>query len=452
MRQVKEGIVIEGVQTRTRQSATLQLGERVRQLRVAAGLTQTDLAGDRFSKEYISQIERGKTRPTQDTIDWLATRLSVDAGYLANGVETADLARAEALLAQGEALISASKHEEAAALLEGATQTVAATGLTELTMRRQMAHAWALMEGDEVRKAVDLLVDMQTWPSFIDLADHSRAEFLFRLGVGRVKLGSTHVALSLLTEAHKLAGELIGEETLVARILSWRSVCLQRLNDVDLAREDAEHALELSERSGDPRLVANALFQASLTAWREGRYAAARRYAERAGATYEELEDQVQLGKILNNLGGVSFETRDFDKALAYFKRAYACQLDAGRDDQAALVICSIASTHLELGDPVKAEEQARLALATFGDTEVLDHEIGETHYYLGQALMAQSRLDDAAEAFAESERVLERVGAASVLARTILAQGDLASVRGDETSAARLYRHSAELLQDIHF
>ena len=65
---------------------TTQLGERLRQLRVAAGLTQTDVAGDRFSKEYISQIERGKTRPTPDTIEWLAGRLGVDGGYLASGV------------------------------------------------------------------------------------------------------------------------------------------------------------------------------------------------------------------------------------------------------------------------------------------------------------------------------------------------------------------------------
>ena len=38
------------------------LGERLRQLRVAAGLTQTDLAGARFSKEYISQIEHEKLK------------------------------------------------------------------------------------------------------------------------------------------------------------------------------------------------------------------------------------------------------------------------------------------------------------------------------------------------------------------------------------------------------
>ena len=70
--------------TTTRAPRAPRLGERLRQLRVAAGLTQTGLAGDRFSKEYISQIERGKTRPTAETVEWLALRLGVDAGFLAN--------------------------------------------------------------------------------------------------------------------------------------------------------------------------------------------------------------------------------------------------------------------------------------------------------------------------------------------------------------------------------
>ena len=56
-------------------AAGSRLGDRVRALRVSAGLTQTELAGDRFSKEYISQIERGKTRPTAETIVWLSERL-----------------------------------------------------------------------------------------------------------------------------------------------------------------------------------------------------------------------------------------------------------------------------------------------------------------------------------------------------------------------------------------
>src|SRR5207247_7364919 len=88
-----------------------RLGERLRQLRVAAGLTQTDLAGDRFSKEYVSQIERGKTRPTRETIEWLAVKLGVDAAFLEKGVSADERSRAEAMLARAEALTNAHHYD-----------------------------------------------------------------------------------------------------------------------------------------------------------------------------------------------------------------------------------------------------------------------------------------------------------------------------------------------------
>src|SRR3954447_4709001 len=104
-----------------------RLGERLRQLRVAAGLTQTELAGDRFSKEYVSQIERGKTRPTRDTIGWLAERLGVDPAYLANGVSADERGRVDSSLARGEALIEARRNLEAIEEFEGIRSAVLAT-------------------------------------------------------------------------------------------------------------------------------------------------------------------------------------------------------------------------------------------------------------------------------------------------------------------------------------
>src|SRR3954465_4569265 len=141
-----------------------RLGERVRQLRVAAGQTQTDLAGNRFSKEYISQIERGKTRPTQDTIDWLAARLKTDAGYLEHGVETVQLARAEAMLSQAEALAASKRHDEAAEAFASAQSVVAATGLSELEFRRVTGEAWSRLESGDVRRAVGMLVEAEALP------------------------------------------------------------------------------------------------------------------------------------------------------------------------------------------------------------------------------------------------------------------------------------------------
>src|SRR6188508_2265721 len=120
-----------------------RLGERLRQLRVSAGLTQSELAGDRFSKEYVSQIERGKTRPTGETIAWLASRLNTDAGYLAHGVSTDERGRVEATLTRAEALVEAHRYEEAVAEFDKVRPSVAATGAKELEARLLSGEAWA---------------------------------------------------------------------------------------------------------------------------------------------------------------------------------------------------------------------------------------------------------------------------------------------------------------------
>src|SRR5215468_4727198 len=118
--------------TRRSSASGNRLGERVRQLRVAAGLTQTDLAGDRFSKEYVSQIERGKTRPTRETIEWLAVKLGVDPGFLSSGISADQRGRMETALARAEALTEAHEFEQAIDEFEDARTAVMGTGSREL--------------------------------------------------------------------------------------------------------------------------------------------------------------------------------------------------------------------------------------------------------------------------------------------------------------------------------
>src|SRR5881394_1369561 len=137
--------------------AGLRLGERLRQLRVAAGMTQTDLAGDRFSKEYVSQIERGKTRPTRETIEWIAARLGVDPGFLANGVATDERGRLEGALARAEALIEALKNDEAAAEYESLVGAARATGVPELTVRALLGSGRTQMRLGALRPAYEQL-------------------------------------------------------------------------------------------------------------------------------------------------------------------------------------------------------------------------------------------------------------------------------------------------------
>ncbi|MSY59127.1 MAG: helix-turn-helix domain-containing protein [Actinobacteria bacterium] len=107
----------------------LRLGERVRQLRVSSNLTQSELAGDRFSKEYISQIERGKTRPTNETVAWLAARLGVELEFLQSGVSSEERDRAEAIIARAEAHISRREYGQAIGAFREAAASVAGFAL-----------------------------------------------------------------------------------------------------------------------------------------------------------------------------------------------------------------------------------------------------------------------------------------------------------------------------------
>src|SRR5438034_11672750 len=161
------------------QPAGSRLGERLRQLRVAAGLTQSDLAGERFSKEYVSQIERGKTRPTRETVEWLAARLGVDPGFLANGVATDERGRLEGALSRAEAMIEALENDEAAAEYETLVPAARATGVPELEVRALVGAGRTQMRLGALKPALDLLNEARAIVEGASFSDIERAEVFY---------------------------------------------------------------------------------------------------------------------------------------------------------------------------------------------------------------------------------------------------------------------------------
>ena len=434
-------------------SAAVRLGERVRQLRVSAGLTQTDLAGDRFSKEYVSQIERGKTRPTPETIEWLAQRLAVDPGFLQSGVSTDARSRVEATLARAEALNENDRYEEAIAEFAEARATVAATGSPELEVRALVGEAHARRNAHGVREAIELLDrarELAEGPTFSDV---DRAEVLCGLGVCRYKLSSVATAMALFNEALALAERSgLPCDRLRAEILHWRSRGYRRQRDLEAAREDVERALELAEGLNDRRAMGHLYFQASIVSERNGHWVLARSYAEKAKAQYEEVADQANVGRLLNNLGGLNFLLGKTNEAVTFLKDAFRVALDLGSDPDAAQAVSSLAQVHLRTGELTLAEEQARHALELMDGQVVYLDEIGNAQIVLGRSLLEQGRLDEAEDAFAAADRAFAQLSSRSHRAAAWVAQGDLAARRGDSDTAARLYRHAAEALQDLSF
>jgi tetratricopeptide (TPR) repeat protein len=434
----------------TPQRAHSGLGTRLRQLRVAAGLTQSELAGERVSKEYVSQIERGKTRPTKHTLAWIAERLSVDVSYLETGQTWDEYAEVEAAVVRAEAAIEGQQYDEALAALEGLHFSPEAQ---ELEFRALLSESWARMAHGELRPALDLLVHARELSEQPGFSDVERADVFYRMGVCRYKLTSINTAQTLLSEALELADRSgVPCDRLRSHILEWRSRCARRQRDFEAAREDIERALELAERIDDSLTVAHVTFQASLVAERDGQWLRARALAERAKELYEAHGDRQNVGRMLNNLGGLNYLLGKSDDAISYLKRAFSVALEIGSEPDAAQAVSSLAQVHLGAGEWRLAEEQARHALELLeGRPDFLD-EVGNAQIVLGRALLEQDRLDEAEHAFAEAELSLSQLSSASHRAVAWTAQGDLASRRGDDSAAAALYRRAAEALQDVRF
>lgn len=59
-----------------------RVGSRLRHLRLAAGFTQAELAGKRFSHAYVSVLEAGRREPSRVAVEYFAERLGVSVEEL----------------------------------------------------------------------------------------------------------------------------------------------------------------------------------------------------------------------------------------------------------------------------------------------------------------------------------------------------------------------------------
>jgi tetratricopeptide (TPR) repeat protein len=391
-------------------------------------------------------------RPNEAALEWLADRLEVPRRFLETGISSAEHERLGGLISRAEAAIAALEFEDAIASLE----RVEESGLElqpDLRLRALLAESSASSGLGQIDQALVLLEAARNLVEADAFTDADRANVLFHIGQCRYRLASVPTATALFTEALELMRHSDAvDDRLRSRILRWRSRCYRRQSDWEAARSDVEAALELSERLGDGEALAHGYFQASIIAERNGQWVLARSYAEQAKALYEEHEDRLNVGRLLNNLGGLTFLLGDPEQAVELLKEAFAVALEVGSKPDAAQAVSSLAQVHLREGRPEQAEEQARLALSLLEERVDFLDEQGNAQLVLGRALLEQDKLEESEQALAASESAFEQLSSRSHRAAAWTAQAELSLRRGDRDTALKLYRRAAEGLQDFSF
>lgn len=331
------------------------VGLRIRSLRQQRGLTQAQLAGQEFSKGFISLVETGRTRMSLRAAEILAGRLSVGVTELFT-TPSGEL-QADVEITRAEALLNAGHGDEALTVARGLERR--ATGLMRARALRVGARAVLNAQPREAIKSLDEAVRIFRAAGARDMAVRA----LFDLARAHAFLEARGEALNLALQCEQLlaSGELV-DRSFELQLLTFLAGVLIDVGDVEAADLRAERARALAEDIGDPRSTGNLYYGLAVTREQQGDLEAALQFARRSLAEYERLEDQAAIGSCWNTIGWIYVKRTQFTRASDALARADGVA-EKNRDERlAATILQTRAELALARGN---LEEALRLARAS---------------------------------------------------------------------------------------
>lgn len=374
-----------------------RVGMRLREARKRAGLTQQRLAEGRYTKAYVSALEKGHAKPSMAALNFFCERLGMSpADFLGDHQARWGRVDADLLLAMGQ-------WQEAA----DAYQSLLATGLEQS------------LRAEALRGLAEALCRLERGAEAIAPATEASDAFM-KLRRRR----DAALATYWLANAQHLSENTAEARALLSSLLA------------DLRATD----------EADPDLRLRALMALSAIAAADEQHRAALDYLEEARTTAADLDDW-RRGVFLSLLAYSYTETGDLEAAISTGVQSLALFRATEAQREAAKLENDLALAYLRVGNTSRAWEfakQARSRPAAVGDRHSLA-QIADT-----EAQIALSE-GDTARALELSDEALGHAEAthnhrAMVSALLTGARAHVAA--GEPNAAAAIYERTAELVR----
>jgi len=298
-----------------------RIGHRIREARHRAGLTQQQLAGDRYTKAYVSALETGIARPSMVALNHIAGRLNLPPSHFIDEAHPA---------------------------------------WSRLEVDMQLA-------AGEWQAAVDgyraLLEDSPDESSRADLL-RGLAEALARLDRGKETIAAATEAARLYGQASRVA------DAALARY--WLAYGLYQSDNEPDARTLLTALLE-EVRAGlnvEPDFEMRLLTSLAAVESRAGQAPRALSYLEEARGQAADLDDRRRAAFLFNLAIGYR-EVGDFEAAIRAGTQGMALYRAAGAIFESARIENDLALAYLATGQVERARElasDARMQIETTGD------------------------------------------------------------------------------------
>jgi tetratricopeptide (TPR) repeat protein len=378
----------------------------VEQARREAGLTLAQVAGDKLSRTAIHLIEKGRTRPSMETLHQIARQTRKPIEFFLTPDSPPALTERQAQLRE----------------------------LERLTAVRDLHKV--------VEMAIPLLAE--TWSAEDGAVIH------FCVGQAYCRLVRPAEALPHLMLARE-EFERLGDEWMAVEALDWQSSALGLLDDPDalpLAHQALERCRQLNPKA--PQIEARILGHiAGMYLVAHADMAAIRHY-EAAVSAAAGVKDLLQLAKMHHGLG-VAYQRRQqpatarqhFDKAITLYSiesdmsAAYRVEIDLG-------------DLLLQQGQLDSAEEHLLKALAGSDNLNMDRRGRGYILANLGEVHLRRDEVSQARDYLEQALDVAEEVGERIVLANARLLLGQLEERKGNPRVADDHFGSAIQILEEL--
>jgi tetratricopeptide (TPR) repeat protein len=386
--------------TQVKDPLASRVGLRLREARLRGHLTQAQLAGERYTKAYVSALENALVKPSMTALEYLASRLGVTAAQLM------------------------------------ADETP----------------AWSRLEADLMAAAGDWQAAADAYRGLLEQASDSgiRAEILRGEAEALVRLGRYAEAASSAGQAVETF-ESQGREADAALASYWLSAALHFQDNMTEARSILQSVLA-RVRGGlrvEPGFKLRLLMALASNDLQEGNHAGALTYLEEIRSLADGLDDR-RRATYLFDLAQSYRETGDFEGAIRAGSASLALFRSAEARTEMAMMENDLALAYLGAGNLERASEladEARRQIVELGDERALAH-VTETQAQIAAAKENwASALDLAREALRLAEGSDNSKAAVSALLTAARAHIGLSQI----AMAAEAYRRAADLARALN-
>lgn len=424
---------------------TKKLGERLRELRTKAGLSQKELAEPEYTNAYISTIEAGRRQPSRAALEYFAGKLGVTPEELATGrsprIETGlqtDLQEARHLLSEGN-------HEEAEALIKRVRREAKAIRLPRLEAKAlETFGALYELKGqltealDHYDRALELLKDES--PTTWAYATAGKARCY-------AAQGESHYAIHLIENLRSQLGHNRLDDP---EAMGWLlGPLVLAYFEVGMRREAAQlagEAMNLVPAMPDGRARAALLINVARVHQQREEYSEAVGALARAEEIYKKLDFKSELAVAQVAKGFVLSREGRFDEARTDLEAALSVLEDTGSVANRANAAAELGRVERLAGNPERAEELLKRSIELLekdSDPHVVawsTRELGLLHVKEAPR-KAEKLLKEAIEMFAQTSEVVE-------LAHTYRHLGDLLIVQGRTDKGHEAHRQGLLMLE----